>query len=58
MGRAHDDETHQRRLEQALRQSEQRFERLVEAARDYAIFMTATEGCVSSWNEGAERIFG
>src|SRR5215217_3119048 len=58
MGRAHDDETHQRRLEEALQQSEQRFERLVEAARDYAIFMTDTEGRVSTWNEGAQRIFG
>src|SRR5215203_5539574 len=59
MGRAHDDdETHQRRLEEALQQSEERFERLVEAARDYAIFMTDTEGRVSTWNEGAERLFG
>ena len=58
MGRAHDDETHQRRLEEALQQSEERFERLVEAARDYAIFMTDTEGRVSTWNEGAQRLFG
>ena len=29
MGHAHDDETHQQRLEEALQQSEQRFERLV-----------------------------
>src|SRR5215217_1975166 len=58
MGRAHDDETHQRRLEEALQQSEQRFERLVEAARDYAIFMTDADGRVSTWNEGAQRLFG
>src|ERR671913_374116 len=57
MGRAHDDETRQRRLEEALQQSEQRFERLVEAAKDYAIFMTDAEGRVSTWNEGAKRVF-
>jgi len=58
MGRAHDDETHQRRLEVALQQSEERFERLVEAAKDYAIFMTDVDGRVTTWNEGAHRLFG
>jgi PAS domain S-box-containing protein len=58
MGRAHDDETRKRGLEEALQQSEQRFERLVEAAKDYAIFMTDADGRVSTWNEGAERLFG
>src|SRR5215218_4667491 len=58
MGHAHDDETHQQCLEEALQQSEQRFERLVEAAKDYAIFMTDATGRVSTWNEGAQRLFG
>ena len=58
MGRAHDDETGQRRVEEALQESEQRFERLVEAAKDYAIFMTDADGRVSTWNEGAQRLFG
>src|SRR5215207_8017069 len=58
MGRAQDDRARQRHLEQALRQSEQRYERLVEAAKDYAIFMTDADGCVSTWNEGAQRLFG
>jgi PAS domain S-box-containing protein len=58
MGRAHDDQPRQRRLEEALQQSEQRFERLVEAAKDYAIFMTDVDGRVSTWNEGAKRLFG
>src|SRR5215203_6245720 len=58
MGRAHDDETRQRRVEEALQQSEHRFERLVEAAKDYAIFMTDADGRVSTWNEGAQRLFG
>jgi PAS domain S-box-containing protein len=56
MGRAHDDETRQRRLEEALQESEQRFERLVESAKDYAIFMTDADGRVSTWNEGAQRL--
>ncbi len=46
------------RLEEALRESEERFGRLVEAAKDYAIFMTDADGRVSTWNEGAERLFG
>src|SRR5215204_5460989 len=58
MGGAHDDETPQRRLEEALQQSEQRFARSVEAAKDYAIFMTDAHGRVSTWNEGAQRLFG
>ena len=58
MDRAQDDRARQRHLEQALQESEQRFERLVEAAKDYAIFMTDADGCVSTWNEGAERVFG
>ncbi|HYO67982.1 MAG TPA: PAS domain S-box protein, partial [Archangium sp.] len=47
-----------RRLEEALKASEERFRRLVEAAKDYAIFMTDADGRVSTWNEGAERLFG
>ena len=37
-----------RRLEEALRESEERFRRLVEAAKDYAIFMTDAAGRVST----------
>ena len=58
MDRAPDDGIRQRRLEQALKESEDRFRRLVEAAKDYAIFMTDNKGRVSTWNEGAQRLFG
>lgn len=58
MDRAPDDGTRERRLEEALRESEERFGRLVEAAKDYAIFMTDADGRVSTWNEGAARLFG
>ncbi len=44
--------------ELALRHSEERFQLLVEAVRDYAIFMLDPAGNVSSWNQGAERIKG
>ena len=44
--------------ERALHESEQRFRLLVEAVRDYAIFMLDPEGYISSWNIGAERIKG
>jgi PAS domain S-box-containing protein len=44
--------------EEALRQSEERFRLLVEGVVDYAIFMLDTEGVVTSWNQGAERITG
>jgi PAS domain S-box-containing protein len=54
---AYDDETRVR-LEEALKESEQRFERLVEAAKDYAIFMVDAEGFVTTWNEGGQRVFG
>jgi PAS domain S-box-containing protein len=44
--------------ERSLRQSEERFRHLVEAAQDYAIFMLEPSGCISTWNVGAERIKG
>src|SRR5947207_829529 len=41
-----------------LRQSEERFRLLVESVTDYGIFMLDTEGYITSWNGGAERIKG
>jgi PAS domain S-box-containing protein len=52
------DVTAQRRAEEDLRQSEQRFRLLVEAVQDYAIFMLDPQGNVVSWNRGAQRIKG
>ena len=42
----------------SLRQSEERFRLLVESVKDYAIFMLDPEGCVLTWNAGAELIKG
>ncbi|RIQ18338.1 PAS domain S-box protein [Jiangella rhizosphaerae] len=52
------DITRQRAAEEELRRSEERFRLLVEAVRDYAIFMLDPYGHVASWNAGAERIKG
>jgi PAS domain S-box-containing protein len=47
-----------RAMEKALRQSEERFRRLIAEVKDYAIFMLDTEGRVQTWNEGARQIKG
>ena len=41
-----------------LRESERRFRLFVGSVTDYAIFMLDTEGIISNWNAGAERIKG
>jgi len=52
------DITARRMAEEGLRRSEERFRQLVEGVQDYAIFMLDSEGLVSTWNSGAERIKG
>jgi PAS domain S-box-containing protein len=41
-----------------LRDSERRFRLFVEGVTDYAIYMLDTEGVITNWNAGAERIKG
>ncbi len=45
-------------LERALRDSEHRFNAMMEAVEDYAIFMLDPSGRVLGWNAAAERIKG
>jgi PAS domain S-box-containing protein len=52
------DVTAERAAAEELRQSEERFRRLVEAVEDYAIFMLDPDGHVVSWNSGAQRSKG
>ncbi len=41
-----------------LAKSEERFRLLVDAVKDYAIFMLDPQGNIASWNEGARRLKG
>src|ERR1700758_1666301 len=47
-----------KRADDALRESEERFRRLVDGVRDYAVLMLDPDGRIASWNQGAERIKG
>jgi len=49
--------TRRKKIEEALRDSEERFRAITSSAKD-AIIMTDNEGKVSYWNSAAERMFG
>jgi PAS domain S-box-containing protein len=51
-------EAKRRLVEEALRESEERYRMLLDGIEDYAIFMIDTRGRIISWNAGAERIKG
>jgi len=52
------DLTNRRRAEETLRQSEEVFRLLVASVKDYAIFLLDTDGRITTWNAGAQRIKG
>ena len=52
------DITERRRIQRALEESEARFRLVIEGVVDNAIVMLDTEGVVTGWNSGAERIMG
>lgn len=52
------DVTDKRNAQLALRESEERFRRLVQGVTDYAIYMLDPQGHVTNWNAGAEHIKG
>lgn len=52
------DITDQVSAERTREATEHRYERLIDAIHDYSIIMLNPEGCVASWNAGAERATG
>jgi PAS domain S-box-containing protein len=52
------DLTERRAVEESLRKSQEQFKLLVQGVSDYAIYMLDTEGLVTNWNLGAQRIKG
>jgi two-component system, chemotaxis family, CheB/CheR fusion protein len=52
------DITRVKQAEEQLRRSQESHRLLVAGVKEYAIFMLDAEGRISTWNEGAERIFG
>jgi PAS domain S-box-containing protein len=56
--RAENSKLEAERHQERLRRNEEHFRSLVEGMRDYAIFTLDPQGCVASWNAGAERLEG
>ncbi|MEG4532174.1 PAS domain-containing protein [Microcoleus sp. D2_18a_D3] len=50
--------TKRKQAEAALRDRETHLQLILDSAKDYAIFTTDTDGHVTSWNAGAERVLG
>lgn len=56
--RKRSEEERRRLVEDALRQSEERFHLFVDSVEDYAILMLDARGHVATWNHGAQRMKG
>jgi PAS domain S-box-containing protein len=52
------DLTGQKAAEEREKLAERRFQTMVDAVKEYAIFLTDQEGKILTWNKGAERISG
>ena len=52
------DNTEVRDAQEAMRRSDLQLRSIVETIQDYAIYLLDPDGCVMTWNPGAERIKG
>ncbi|WP_414550819.1 PAS domain S-box protein [Anabaena sp. CCY 0017] len=52
------DVTSRKHMEETQRDAEERLRMMVESVQEYAIFSLNTDGYISTWNTGAERLFG
>ena len=52
------DITSRRQAEEKARAGERRIKLFADSTKDYAIITMDTEGIITTWNKGAERIFG
>ncbi|AHM58714.1 sensory box histidine kinase [Flammeovirgaceae bacterium 311] len=46
------------KINEELRESEERAHLLIDSVKDYAIFLLSPDGHIATWNEGAKRIKG
>jgi PAS domain S-box-containing protein len=53
-----EDVTDRRRADEARQRSESRLRAILDSATDYAIVTAGLDGRITSWNPGAERLFG
>jgi PAS domain S-box-containing protein len=44
--------------ERKLREADRLVARIVESLRDYAVILLDAQGCITSWNQGAQTMFG
>jgi PAS domain S-box-containing protein len=58
LGQAVLGERHAAILQKTLAETSQRYRLFIDGVRDYALYTVDRAGCVTSWNNGAERLFG